>query len=60
MKFVTVTELRLNIKKIISKVEKENESVVITRKGKPVAIIRPIEEGSFEYKNHLNNLNGRR
>jgi antitoxin (DNA-binding transcriptional repressor) of toxin-antitoxin stability system len=46
MKFITVKELATKMKKnreIISK-----EKVIITWRGKPIAIIRPLNEGNFE------------
>jgi len=50
MRFYTVTELRADAPRIISELEETEKVVVITKKGKPVALIRLIEEGEFQLK----------
>jgi len=50
MRFYTVTELRADVPRIISELEETEKEVVITKRGKPVALIRLIEEGEFQLK----------
>ncbi|MFQ5780213.1 MAG: type II toxin-antitoxin system Phd/YefM family antitoxin [Nitrospiria bacterium] len=50
MRFVTVSELRADASKIVSEIESGKEEVVITKKGKPVVLMRFIEEDAFELK----------
>lgn len=50
MRFVTVTELRLRATEVIREIETTGEEVVVTKKGKPVVLMRVIEEGEFELK----------
>lgn len=50
MKFVTVSELRLKATQIVSEIESTGEEVIITKNGKPVVLIRPVEETEFELK----------
>lgn len=47
MKFITVSELRANATKIVSEIETTREEVIITKNGKPVVLIRPVEEKEF-------------
>ncbi len=47
MKFVTVSELRQRATQIISEVESTHEQVVVTKMGKPVALIQFITEAAF-------------
>lgn len=44
MKSVSMLDFRLHAEKIISQVQK-GQRVVLTRRGKPVARLEPIEEG---------------
>lgn len=53
MKFITVSELRAQAPRIVSEIENTGEEVVITRNGKPVVLIRPVEESEFELKNSM-------
>ena len=46
MKFVTIRELKINGSKVIRAVE--GEDAVITNRGKPTAVIVPIDEDSLE------------
>jgi len=48
MKFVTISELRAHAPRIITELEKTGEEVVITKMGKPTALIRLIEEREFQ------------
>jgi len=50
MRFYTVTELRADAPRIISELEETGKEVVITKRGKPVALIRLLEEGEFQLK----------
>ena len=47
MKFVTVSELRQRATQIISEVESTHEQVVVTKMGKPVALIQFITGDAF-------------
>ncbi len=53
MKFVTVSELRAHAPKIITELESTGKEVVVTKNGKPVALIRPLEEDEFELKTSM-------
>jgi antitoxin (DNA-binding transcriptional repressor) of toxin-antitoxin stability system len=50
MKFRTVTELRLSATKIVQEIEVSGEEVVITKKGKPVVLMRRMEQEEFALK----------
>jgi len=50
MRFVTVTELKQKATQIISEVEFTREEVVVTKNGKPVALIQFITNGAFALK----------
>ncbi len=50
MKFVTVTELRLKATQIVAELETTGEEVIVTKRGKPVVLMRPVEEKEFELK----------
>ena len=52
MKFVTVSQLRLKTTQIIAEIEKSKIKVVVTKNGKPVALIKPIEEKQFRLENN--------
>ena len=47
MKFITVTELKQRATQIISEVESTKEQVVVTKMGKPVALIQFITDEAF-------------
>lgn len=47
MKFVTVSELRLKATQIVAEIETTREEVIVTKLGKPVVLIRPVEEQEF-------------
>lgn len=47
MKFVTARELRVEQGKVF-KVLKEDNDVVVTSRGKPIAIMKAVEEGDLE------------
>jgi len=48
MKFVTVSELRANAPAIINELEKSGEPVIITKRGKPSALIRLVSEDEIK------------
>lgn len=50
MKFITVSELKLRATQIVSEIEATREEVIVTKNGKPVVLIRPVEETEFELK----------
>jgi prevent-host-death family protein len=50
MKFITVSELRGNATRIVHEVEQTGEEVIITRNGRPVALIRKVEQDEFTLK----------
>ena len=47
MKKISMLDLRHNAKKIIAQVQK-GQSVILTRRGKPVARLEPIDQGPDE------------
>lgn len=53
MKFVTVSDLRNGATQIISALEETKEEVVITKKGRPVALLKFITEDIFTIKDDL-------
>ena len=48
MKFVTVSELRANAPAIINELEKSGAPVIITKRGKPSALIRLVNEDEIK------------
>ncbi len=50
VRFITVTELRLKATSIVKEIQDTGEEVVVTKKGKPVVLIRKIGEKEFELK----------
>jgi prevent-host-death family protein len=50
MRFITVTELKQRATQVISEIESSKEEVVITKNGKPVALIQAISENAFSLK----------
>ncbi len=50
MRFYTVSELRADAPWIITELEETGKEVVITKRGKPVALIRLLDEGEFQLK----------
>jgi prevent-host-death family protein len=57
MRFLTVTELKQRATQIISEIESSREEVVITKNGKPVALIQAISEKAFVLK-HKEEIKG--
>jgi PHD/YefM family antitoxin component YafN of YafNO toxin-antitoxin module len=50
MKFITVSELRLKATEVVREIEETREEVIITKKGKPVVLMRFIEHEAFSLK----------
>ncbi len=50
MKFITVSELKQNAKKILAEVKRTGQQVTVTVNGKPVVVIGPAREEQFEYQ----------
>jgi prevent-host-death family protein len=50
MRFITVTELKQKATQIISEIESTKEEVVVTKNGKPVALIQFISNNAFALK----------
>ena len=47
MKFITVSELRLKATEIVRDLEKTREEVIVTKKGKPVVLMKFITQKAF-------------
>jgi antitoxin (DNA-binding transcriptional repressor) of toxin-antitoxin stability system len=50
MRFITVTDLRLNAPKITHEIEDTGEEVIVTRNGRPVVLMRRVGEEEFVLK----------
>lgn len=46
MKFATVRDFRANTSKLFNELEKQKE-VIVTKRGKPIAILLPLSEEEF-------------
>lgn len=44
MRFVTVTELKQRATQIVSQIQASGEEIVITKNGKPVVLMRNVDE----------------
>jgi len=44
MRFVTVTELKQRATQIVSQIQANREEIVITKNGKPVVLMRSVDE----------------
>jgi prevent-host-death family protein len=53
LRFITVSELRANATRIVAEIESTREEVIVTKNGKPVVLIRPVEEREFELKTSM-------
>jgi PHD/YefM family antitoxin component YafN of YafNO toxin-antitoxin module len=53
MKFITVTELRLRATEIVREIETTREEVIVTKKGKPVVLMRFVTDKAFVLKEHI-------
>ena len=59
MKFVTVSELRLRATQIVSALETTGEEVIVTKNGKPVVLMRIIEEKEFRLEKKKGGKHGK-
>jgi prevent-host-death family protein len=50
LRFITVSELRAHATAIVAEVKKKREDVTVTKNGKPVVLIRAVEEQEFVLK----------
>ena len=50
MKFITVTELKAKATQIVTEIESTKEEMIITKNGKPVALMRFVNEHDFMLK----------
>ncbi len=50
MRFITVSELRAHATAIVAEVKKKRVDVTVTKNGKPVVLIRAVEEQEFVLK----------
>ena len=54
MKFITVSELRLRATEIVREIEETREEVIVTKRGKPVVLIKFITDEAFSLKEKEN------
>ncbi len=47
MRFVTVSELKQRATQIVSEIESTGEEVVVTKNGRPVVLVRLVDEKEF-------------
>ena len=50
LRFITVTELKAKATAIVREVERSKRQTVITKNGKPVAVIGPAPEEKFSFQ----------
>jgi prevent-host-death family protein len=50
LRFITVSELRAHATAIVAEIKKKKEDVTVTKNGKPVVLIRAVEEREFVLK----------
>ena len=50
LKFITISELKQDAKKILSELNKTGKKLVVTLNGKPIAIISPAPEENFAFE----------
>jgi len=50
LRFITVSELRAHATAIVAEVKKKRVDVTVTKNGKPVVLIRAVEEREFVLK----------
>jgi len=53
LKFITVTELKQRATAIVREVERAKKQIVVTKNGKPIAIIGPAPEENFSFQAEL-------
>ena len=47
MRFVTVSDLKQRATQIVSEIESTGEEVVVTKNGRPVVLVRLVDEKEF-------------
>lgn len=57
MKFATVTDLKQKATQIVSEIERTKEELIITKKGHPVVLMKPIEAKDFTLKDESKGVN---
>jgi prevent-host-death family protein len=50
LKFITISELKQNAKKILAEVKRTGQQVTVTVNGKPVVVLSPAREEAFSYQ----------
>jgi prevent-host-death family protein len=50
LRFITVSELRAHATAIVAEIRRKKEDVTVTKNGKPVVLIRAVEEREFVLK----------
>lgn len=50
MKFITVSELRLRATQVVKEIQETREEIVVTKNGKPLVVMRFIDDTAFELK----------
>jgi PHD/YefM family antitoxin component YafN of YafNO toxin-antitoxin module len=50
VKFITITELRLKATEIVRDIEQTKETVIVTKKGKPVVLMQFITPEEFSLR----------
>ncbi len=53
LKFVTISEFKAKATAIVTEIEKTKRQVVVTKNGRPVAVISPAQEDYFEYQQEV-------
>ncbi len=48
MRFASVAEVKNGLSAYLARARKKNEPIVVTRHGKPYALIQPLYEGDLE------------
>ena len=48
MRFANVAQLKNGLSAYLARARKKNEPIVVTRHGKPYAVIQPLEEADLE------------
>jgi prevent-host-death family protein len=48
MKFASIAELKDQLSEYLVRARKKKEPILVTRHGKPYALIQPIDEGDLE------------
>lgn len=60
MRFITVSELRLRATEVVREIEETKEEVIVTKRGKPVVLMRFIEHEAFSLKGKEVKKHGKR